>query len=790
MEYLAFKALSCNSNGRLASPCRDTEWDRDEGVWHLTAREGDLECGAGIYAATWAQARGYGDQVYLVVPYLPPFNTGEKETDLILGEEGWRAAAASVVAGPWDGREPMPLDAARMIVDAYLQGYQQVTGVLLQAAGTLWASGQADAALLPALLSMDSYAVLLNCLDNMGYGPSHLCSDEMEERVLKIVRVAKAVEGNDDQVARAVWDKAMGLLSSAAVKMNFMDSPEDRALLRKRLLAHGGLAAAVSFWSVMVTSSIQASATFEGAYLDLQRFAEAYRELRRLRLPLPPEEEIQTTLGVIVDAAAGAPAKDRDALAALYPGNRRERRRFSRQLEFAHLSLLRREQARNPDTLHAAAALAGVNAALSRVPGLMHDQSARVIVQALEVDAAGIAAKKDARTRAQLLALLNGHPGARRAMEGYMLRAMTKELPWRDIDKYGENLQAVLQEFPGWRQDRRMRTDIVQIAGELGHRAAKATFEQQAAACQLVAADPELYRAFELGRVSEKLEGLYDSRTLYRYAAEVNAGFAQLLAVCAEHPELVLSADAPVHDPAVNAALRLAEAAESLGGAERTAVWRYVQSTPGAYALAYWAANCAYPAYGNPWRQAVHADQERALLHLVGLSQEVYSGALSGALKRRKEMPAAVHHYPIPGMADKLLRCAIELHDLPFVIAAGACWGISGGKEISVGQAFAEIRIARGANPDEALSPRALEGFLPPADTLRLLALWPQEHLTPDIVWAVEETRAEPSWTPYRLQGEAVMNAARWVWDHWTERGYASGVLAEAFEPAMEPMAA
>lgn len=783
MEYLAFKSLSCDDSGHLVSPCQGTQWAQDnEGVWHLSADKEDLKHGAGIYAGTWAQARRYENQIFLVVPYLPPFDTGEKETDFVLAEDGWRSAAAAVVAGPWDGQESMPLDAAHMILDAYQQGYSQVTGVLLDAAGTLWASEQTDDALRSTLTRLLGYEALLNSLDIAERGLATLSPDQIEDRVLKIVGLTTTVEGDGDPVARAVWDKAMRLLSFIAVRLNVMDSPEDRTLLSQRLFAHGGLAAATTLWSAMVTDNILAPATFKGAYLYLKRFAEAYRELRRLRLPLPPEEDIKSALDSIVRAAAAAPAKDRDALAALYPGNRKERRRFSRQLEFAHLSWLRHEQAEHPDTLHAAAALAGVNTALSRVPGLMHDESVRLIVQALEIDAAGVAAKKDAHTRAQLLGLLNGHPGARRAVEGYMVRAMTKELPWRNVDQFGETLQAVLQAFPGWRQDRRVHADIVQIAGELGHRAAKGTFKQQAAACQLVSGDPELYQAFELGRVSEKLEWLYDSRTRYWCAADVNAGFAQLLAVCTEHPEWALSADAPVHDQAVNAALNLAEAAEGLGGAERTEVWRYVQSTPGAYALVWLGMDEPERADDNRWWRSAHADQARALLRLVGLSREVYSGALSRALLRRKEMPVAVRHYPMPGTADKLLRRAIELHDLPFVIAAGACWDISGGKDMSLGEAFAEIRIARGANPDGALSPRALQGFLPPADTLRLLALWPAEWLTPEIVRAVEATKSEPCWSAQRLQAEALRNAAEWVWDRWVTRGYASDDrLAEAF---------
>jgi len=135
MEFVAFKALRRDGD-TLYSPSQNTPWLYDlQGRPCLVADS--MDDGHGIYAASWKEAAKYGEEIYMVVPYL--LSGGDPE--IALGTSGWRSSAATVIAGPWqeDSQEGMRL-AADFILASYMQGYRQVWGILLWAAGQVGSS--------------------------------------------------------------------------------------------------------------------------------------------------------------------------------------------------------------------------------------------------------------------------------------------------------------------------------------------------------------------------------------------------------------------------------------------------------------------------------------------------------------------------------------------------------------------------------------------------------------------------------------------------------------------------
>ena len=148
MEFVAFKALRQDGD-TLYSPSWGTPWLYDlQGRPCLVADSMDGH--HGIYAATWDEAANYGEEIYAVIPYL--LDGGDPE--IALGTLGWRSSAATVIAGPWhrDSQEGMRL-AAEFILASHMQGYRQVKGILLWAAGQVglpalhileWAMGDDD----------------------------------------------------------------------------------------------------------------------------------------------------------------------------------------------------------------------------------------------------------------------------------------------------------------------------------------------------------------------------------------------------------------------------------------------------------------------------------------------------------------------------------------------------------------------------------------------------------------------------------------------------------------------
>jgi HEAT repeat protein len=135
MEYLAFKALN-NQDGALVSPVRRTVWQYDtQGCPCL------ISDGHGIYGGTWNVAKDYGDELYLVVPYL----VRGDDPEIVIANNGWRSYAATVIGGPFRKDDIHAMrQVANYILTSYLQGYRQVTGILVWAIETTEIAGNKD----------------------------------------------------------------------------------------------------------------------------------------------------------------------------------------------------------------------------------------------------------------------------------------------------------------------------------------------------------------------------------------------------------------------------------------------------------------------------------------------------------------------------------------------------------------------------------------------------------------------------------------------------------------------
>jgi hypothetical protein len=130
MEYIAFKAL-ISKGSTLYSPQQGTPWMYDlQGRPCLTTTNDQVDEGYGIFASTWDEAAGYGDEIYMVVPYL----VAGGDPVIALGTHGWRSSQATVIAGPWSiGDKKGMRQAAEFILASYQQGYRQVPGISLWA---------------------------------------------------------------------------------------------------------------------------------------------------------------------------------------------------------------------------------------------------------------------------------------------------------------------------------------------------------------------------------------------------------------------------------------------------------------------------------------------------------------------------------------------------------------------------------------------------------------------------------------------------------------------------------
>jgi hypothetical protein len=145
MEYIAFKALRSDGHN-LYSPTQGTPWAYDiQGRPCLVADSIDGD--HGVYAATWDEAAEYGSEIYMVVPFL----FGGDDPVIALGTHGWRSSHATVIAGPWDKNDQDSVrQAAEFVLECHQQGYRQVGGILIWAAGVVAAAHDSHA--LPIVL--------------------------------------------------------------------------------------------------------------------------------------------------------------------------------------------------------------------------------------------------------------------------------------------------------------------------------------------------------------------------------------------------------------------------------------------------------------------------------------------------------------------------------------------------------------------------------------------------------------------------------------------------------------
>jgi len=205
MEYIAFKALKRDGD-TLCSPSLCTPWLYDlQGRPCLVADS--MDDYHGVYAATWKEAAKYGEEIYMVVPYL--LDGGDPE--IALGTSGWRSSAATVIAGPWrrNSKKGMRL-AAEFVLASHTQGYRQVEGILL------WAAGQVG---LPALHILeqaidddnpDGREWAVTVAGEMGLPALHILERAMGDRDSEIRQRAVYEAGKIGLPALNILERAMG----------------------------------------------------------------------------------------------------------------------------------------------------------------------------------------------------------------------------------------------------------------------------------------------------------------------------------------------------------------------------------------------------------------------------------------------------------------------------------------------------------------------------------------------------------------------------------------------------
>lgn len=773
MEFLAFKALK-SSAGELTSPVKKTPWHRqDDGVWTLEAGQDDLKRGVGIHAADWTEAASYageGDGIYLVVPYAPPF-VGGKEVDFVLGDLGWRSSAASVVAGPWDAQGLMPAEAARMILAAHLQGYRQVKRILWQAAEALGREGGVEEPYAAEIERLERCEMACGVLENVYRGTRVAPLEAVFEMAVRLADEVEPLAAAGDEVACDLRARARPVLVGLSGRAASFQR-EERLALRARLLARGGWAALVALGSDLWAPKVRRPLGAEEARADLARLSQARAELHRLGWKLIGAEDEEAAVCSAAAALGGVSLDEQDALAAAFSQRPDERKHLVHLLEAARLADQAAQTDASPDVDHADAALRCLDAALGRWPRLMRCKRARSAALAVEHSAARIAAGQTAEVRQGLSARLRGHPGARHAFERMTANEMLAPHDSISFEERARRLLAMEEEYSFWRKDAQLCIARRGAARDLGQ--AESRMELGTLACvQAMFSDhPDLLRCFHEERIGHILARVSQ---YYADVPTVCGGFSELFAVCYEHADLVLG-DAHLWVAAQHAAWTLGGLAAKLGVSGRRAVWDCVHQQ-GVTALV------EFIVRGE--RDSVWGDA-RPLLYLVGLGRDVYSGSV-GYLLRRENSLAGVGRiaqlFLWPELADDLLRRAIGLHDVGFVLAAGASWWNGMLPGVTAGEAFAQARGT--SRPDAALTAGELAGgnVQPPADALRLLALWPREALTPEIVRAVGRTAADGCWARTSRE-KALGAAARRVFDCWLQNGYAQGTLESAFAAA------
>jgi hypothetical protein len=231
MEYIAFKAL-VRDGDTLYSPQQRAAWLYDlSGRPCLTADS--MDGGHGVYAATWEEAAKYGDDIYMVVPYLM---YDPRDPKIALGTHGWRSSAATVVAGPWHRYDKYGMrQAAEYILASYQQGYRQVEGILF------WAATIVDA--------RDEHTIwiVLPILERALQDDDRDVRHEAVRAAGKIgapaLNILKRALQGDDRDVRALAVRAAGDVGAAALPILELAVQRDPWLMPEAVYAAGKIGA-------------------------------------------------------------------------------------------------------------------------------------------------------------------------------------------------------------------------------------------------------------------------------------------------------------------------------------------------------------------------------------------------------------------------------------------------------------------------------------------------------------------------------------------------------------------
>lgn len=764
MEFYAFKALA-NHEGQLVSPHTNARWQRRAETWYLKAKPGDLERGLGVYAGVWPEAGRYGDQIYLVAPYLPFRKGGQTQADFVLADEGWRSREAAVVAGPWNGRAPLPHEAAEMIVAAQRQGYRQVPAVLNGAASVLAEDLELDGVRVAAALD--------RALSQAG---EELSLEEAERAAVEISAIDARLDV-EDPVQAALHRHA--ILACRALGRSLAGwTHAQRRDLAERLAPLGGLAAAPAVLGEVYNASAQPATTLGELRYALTDLGDAYEWALAGGLEseeLEPLREALERLALSCDAPQEA-----QKLAALLDDVPPAREAFLEGLAAARLRALAETQ----DFWSFQGALAAAEelaAAVARFPGLLANAWGRV--DAALIKLAFYAAWAPPERRASLRARLEGQPKLLASFDeqtaiALLRRVGSQRLALSCDDPAGwlaRNV-AVAREYPFVRQ-KPLALVWADNAEFLGACIDRAGPEQLARAEELLAEEPDLREPFEVGRAVAALEDAL-RRSGYDTAG-VLALLGAIRQACQQYPSRLYDRRESLWVVVCSAALNAAGRAAALPQAGRAQVWAYVHHD----ALLEEALSRA----AMEDNAAAKASERGALLRLAGLNQAAYCGALASAARRGRASADGEKYSPDAARRRALLRQAIWQHDLPFVIAAGATWPWEGE---DLGRSPAEAFDAASAGPrrDSPLRPSDFSTQLP-AQSLPLLGLWPLARLDRSVVSVTAAAAVRPAEACTRAE-QTLGRLAQGVLRAWLAQIPAGRPLPDLLVPAAEALAA
>lgn len=765
MEFYAFKAL-LKKEGQLVSPHTNARWQRCEGTWRLEARPGDLQRGMGVYAAVWHEAARYGDQLYLVVPYLPIGQGGQADADFVLADEGWRSSAAAVVAGPWNGHEPMPREVAETIVAAHRQGYRQVSEVLEDAAAVLADDLEVD--------GVRADVVLDRALSQ--YGQERLSAEEAEQTALEISALDARLDV-EDPVQAAVHKRAT--LACRALGHGLAGwTHAQRRDLAERMVPLGGLALAAAVIGEVYSTRAERATTLGALRYALSDLRDAYDWALAGGLGNEWTEPVREALTRLGDAAGDAP-KEAEKLAALLEGTPQAREAFLEGLAAARLRAL----AEQPDFWSFQGAWAAAEellAAVALFPDLRTSAWGRV--DAVLTKLALFAAHASGEQRAALRTRLESQPELQAEFDERTAAALLHRIGSQRLalscdnpaERLAQNI-AVAQEYPLVRQ-KPLSLAWAANAEFLGTCIDQAGPDQLAQVEELLAQEPDLREPFEVGRAIATLEDA--RRRSGRDAAGVIALLGAVRQACQEHPGRLYDRRGSLWAVVCSTLLNAAGRAAALPQAGRAQVWAYVHHDA---LLEQEVAKAAEE--DNP---AAKAAEHAALLRLAGLNQAAYCGALASAVRRGRSGAEGEAYCPDAGQRAALLRQAAYLHDLPFVIAAGATWPWEE-EDLGWSPAAAFGYARNGPWYHSPLKPYDFS-TQPPAQSLPLLGLWPLARLDRYIV-SVTASAVQPA-EPCTRAGETVRKLAQGVLRAWLAQVPAGRPLPDFLAPAAEALAA